>query len=343
VARGLPVVFTLRHLAYECDVPFTYIHDIVAQRIDPYKTFFIKKRSGGYRQITVPQFQLNKVQKWIHENILKKATAHPCATAYMVGCSPVRNARIHCNSNWLVKIDIERFFESISERQIYHVFRQMGYKALLAFEFSRLVTWHGELWWKKYRSKRWKRNPLRHSIEAYQSDHVGHLPQGTATSPILANLVCQSLDIELYKLAQEFGCAYSRYSDDIVFSTVDFTRSRAIELIGKSSQILSRGGFRRNIRKTHIITPGARKIVTGLLVDGAEPRITRELRNRIEVHLHFANKPGVGVAKHCRRRGFRSIIGFRNHLWGLINYAEQVNVNCQDYVSDFRKIEWPDF
>ena len=66
------------------------------------------------------------VQRWLHNNILLKAKTHVCSTAYQPDCSPVENAREHCSARWLVKIDVKNFFESISERQVYHAFRTLA-------------------------------------------------------------------------------------------------------------------------------------------------------------------------------------------------------------------------
>ncbi|MGI8437262.1 MAG: reverse transcriptase family protein, partial [Chthoniobacterales bacterium] len=132
-AKGLPVVFTLAHLAALCDVPYQFLRQVASRRADAYRVFNLRKRSGGYRQITVPEPILMLVQRWIHHLILKQAEVSAISTAYSVGAGPVSNARRHCDSRWLVKLDIKSFFESISERQVYKVFRSLGYPSLLAF------------------------------------------------------------------------------------------------------------------------------------------------------------------------------------------------------------------
>ena len=155
--KGLPVVFTLGHLAAICDVPYKFLRDIVSREFDPYKVFNIRKRSGGYRQITVPEAALMRVQRWIHQNILIVATVSPISTAYAARTGPVKNAEQHRSCRWLVKVDVKSFFESISERQVYKVFRALGYPALLSFELTRLCTRFpsGE---SKRSQRRWRTN-----------------------------------------------------------------------------------------------------------------------------------------------------------------------------------------
>src|SRR6266508_1767544 len=188
----LPVIFTLGHLAALCDVPYPCLNAIVQRKIDPYRVFRINKRQGGYRQITVPAEPLLVVQRWIHSNILLRRATHPASMAFAPHCDPLHNATMHTKAHWLVKLDITNFFESISERQVYRVFREAGYCALLAFQFTRLCTRlsSGSL---KYEKRRWKtRGETRYSVLATKK--MGHLPQGAPTSPMLANLVCYSLD-----------------------------------------------------------------------------------------------------------------------------------------------------
>jgi len=336
--RGVPVVFTLAHLGVICDVPYRYLREIVAREFDPYRVFNIRKRSGGYRQIAVPEQPLMRVQKWIHQHILLAANVSQVSTAYSLGTGPVKNAEQHSGCRWLVKVDVKSFFESVSERQVYRVFRSIGYPALLSFEFTRLCTRFP--WGKsKRKQRRWRANAKYYSIIPYKTTVVGHLPQGAATSPMLANLACAGLDTRLMAMANTYNGAITRYADDIVFSAQQFDRARAKNLIKEITAELGMLGFRRNETKTHIVPPGARRVVTGLLVDSKAPRLTRAFRDKLRMHLFHARTKGIRI--HCQRRKFRSLLGFREHVRGLIAYAAQVDkdfaTECQD---EFKKIDW---
>jgi len=108
--------------------------------------------------------------------------------AFSPNCDPLQNAAMHTTARWLVKLDITNFFESISERQVYRVFREAGYCALMAFQVTRICTRLGSGSF-KYGKRRWKtRGKDRYKVLA--NDRLGHLPQGAPTSPMLANLVC---------------------------------------------------------------------------------------------------------------------------------------------------------
>ena len=335
---GVPVIFTLGHLAAICQVPYRFLRDIVGRQFDPYRVFNIKKRTGGYRQITVPEPHLMTVQHWLHNTILLRAKTHVSSTAYRADCSPVQNAREHCLARWLVKVDVKSFFESISERQVYHAFRSLGYPALISFELARLCT-RFPMGKAKAKMRRWRTNAKTYQIPAYKTTFVGHLPQGAPTSPMLANIVCFRLDEQLSALAREHGCHFTRYADDIVFSGDSLDRPTARDLVRRISRLLSTFGFRVNDRKTHIVPPGARKVVTGLLVDNDQPHLTKQFRDRILVHLYHAKARGIEA--HCRRRKFRSLLGFYNHLNGLITYAEYVDAafgaKCR---AEFETLPW---
>jgi RNA-directed DNA polymerase len=319
-ARNLPVVFTLGHIANTCGVSYALLERIVRRQIEGYRVFNIRKRQGGYRQISVPDPDLLLVQRWIHQNILAVQSTNVAATAYGRGCNAKKNAERHNAAKWLVKLDITDFFESISERQVFHVFSAIGYPALLAFHLTRLCT-KVAVRSLKYRKRRWKTRAFgRYGFHANR--FLGHLPQGAPTSPMLANLVCVALDKEMQSLADRFNCTYSRYADDIVFSALSMTRAVATEVIRLASVIAGNFGFSRNRQKTHVATPGSRRIVTGLLVDGSEPKLTREFKQTICIHLYHARTKGIHG--HCARRGFRSLLGFKAHLDGLIKYAEHI-------------------
>jgi RNA-directed DNA polymerase len=337
LALGLPVVFTLGHLASICYVPTAFLDDIVRRKSDPYRKFRIRKRAGGYRQITVPDSALMRVQRWIHHSILSSRVTHSGSTAYAPKCCPRDNAGRHVSARWLVKIDITNFFEMVSERQVYHVYRSAGFAALLAFQLARICTRiaPGSL---KYRKRRWRtRDRGRHRL--FASGMLGHLPQGAPTSPMLANLVCLGLDRELEQLAATYGCTFSRYADDIAFSAVEFSRDRAAKLIRRASEILGRHGFVRNKHKTHVATPGSRRIVTGLLIDTLNVRLTREFKETIRLHLYHAGTKGI--YQHCLRRNFRSLVGFRAHLQGMITYAEHIEPAFGDLCrNEFNLLPW---
>jgi RNA-directed DNA polymerase len=133
---------------------------------------------------------------------------------------------------------------------------------------------------------------------------------------------------------------YTRYSDDLTFSTPSgFDRVRARNLIWKVHGVLRRIGLHVNHRKTAVVPPGGRKVVLGLLVDGALPRLTRDFRSTLRQHLYYLERRGP--VEHARRRGFSSIWGMYRHIRGLIDFANMVEPTyAQAMLSRFDAVAW---
>ena len=107
------------------------------------------------------------------------------------------------------------------------------------------------------------------------------LPQGAPTSPILSNIVCQKLDQRLAGLGKRFGLLYSRYADDITFSSLHNVYQADSEFNKELYRIILDQGFRINEKKTRLQKEGYKKEVTGLLVHGqvnVQKRYIKELR-----------------------------------------------------------------
>lgn len=338
----IPVVFTLSHLANLSRTLYLDLHTFVSRPTPvngyPYKNFTIRKRKGGHRWISIPVPPLMAVQSWIAHNILSEIAPHSAAGAYYKDCSPKRHAENLCDADWILKIDISNFFDNITEFQVYKVFKAQNYPDLLAFEMARLCTKISPF----RKAKRWKVKRKPYDIAEYYCRHVGSLPQGAPTSPALSNLVCFEMDKQIEKLALENGTTYSRYSDDLCFSLNNSNREGVFEFKKKIVNILWENGFSENKKKARIIPPGARKMVTGLVVNGKKPTVPKEMRDEIKMHLYYCKK--CSIPDHCNRRGFRSVIGFRNHLHGLIMYVNSINADQgKKYLDSFSALPWVDF
>lgn len=351
VHPSLPPILTLGHLAHLTGVGYVDLRDWVRREIeDPYKVFRIKKRplrttKAAFRTICVPDRKLAEVQSWLSRNVLSHGRANSASTAFAPGSTLMAAVQPHCGSRWLIKVDVRRFFESISEISVYKAFRRLGYQPLVSLELARLCTRVGPP--SRLRlTARWVRRAPKYvaTIDRYAAHRFGHLPQGAPTSPMLANLVMLDADAVLSKVARTHGLTYTRYADDLTFSTLraDFNRQEATEVIKLVYRTLGRFGLEPNFAKTQVVPPRARKIVLGLLADLAEPRLTREFKSKMRQHLHYLENPDVGPLRHAERRGFSAVVGLKNHLFGLAAYACQVE---KDYgaglLERLRAVPWP--
>ncbi len=345
-AKKVPVLYSLSHLANVSSTRYSDLHSFVArtdidQKDYPYKNFTISKRSGGgKRWISVPVPPLMALQSWINQEILNNVQPHSAAMAYVSGLvSPLKShAKRHCGADWILKMDITNFFSNISERQVFDVFQSLNYPKLLSFEMARLCTRVTP----NRKGRRWNVERKNYNIEDYFCKSLGSLPQGAPTSPALSNLVCRNLDAQLDQLANENRASYSRYADDLCFSFEQSTRDDVFRFKKQISKILWDNSFTENKKKTQIIPPGARKLITGLIVNEDNPSIQKELRDRVRMHLHYAEKNGI--PKHCKKRGFRSVIGLKNHLYGLIMYVRSIDtVKGEKFKQQFHQLPWLNF
>ncbi|MCP3042185.1 MULTISPECIES: reverse transcriptase family protein [Xanthomonas] len=361
VNAKLPPIFSLRHLSHYTSINYNILRAVVSRsRRESYRSFQIQKRSGRgasrFRSISVPSPALMQVQRWINQRILQQCKVDEASVAFAKHATLTEAAKIHCQSRWLIKIDVRNFFHSINEISVYRVFKSLGYQPLVAFELARLCTRQSLIGpgkqWENFRSTKddiqaalddkpvmWSSDMV---IKSYDSPRQGYLPQGAPTSPMLSNLVMRSFDQKLRDLASESQFYYTRYADDITLSTTEpSSRATCLALMRKVYQLLHDEGLSPNAAKVQIVPPGAKKIVLGLLVNGDTPRLTREFRLRLRHHLYYLEKPN-GPVEHAAKRDFASVSGLRHHLFGLAAYASQIEPAYGAQIQQrLRSIPWP--
>lgn len=333
----VPTIFSLMHLATLSNTRWDELRSTIRRKKEEksdYTVFLIRKRAGGNRLICAPKPNLRRVQSWIHSHVLCSPGAlgrlHSGSTAYAPGSSIRLNAIQHSGCAWMVKLDIKDFFESISERQVYRVFRSLGYPALLSFEMARLCTRivpprkDGAL---RKRDKMWRWTNSRESEHVPYSAgvSVGHLPQGAPTSAMLANLVVAELDKKIQEIANDNGATYTRYADDIVLTLGDSNRRQCDAIFSAVVKQITNAGFRVNRAKSRVRGPGTRKVVTGLVTNDLVPRLPRSTKEDILLSLYHIKKHGL--LGHIERRNSRSPQGYLNHLVGRIVFAQSIEAD----------------
>lgn len=223
-----------------------------------YKTFDIDKKSGGKRTIKAPEPKLRKLQSHLSHvlyqclsEIERERGAKPISFGFRKDRSITENASRHKRRRWVLNLDLEDFFPS--------------------FNFGRVRGFF-------LKDKAFGLNPEVATTIAQIACDGTALPQGSPCSPVISELIAQILDMRLVRLAKKYGVTYTRYADDITFSTSqkDFPTGlatvdpsdRAIwhlseELVGK----IVTSGFAVNNAKTRMHFRGSRQMVTGLVVN----------------------------------------------------------------------------
>ena len=205
-----------------------------------YKKFQIPKKNGGTREISAPITSLKLLQKAISVIFTAVFNPHHCATGFIFQKNIVHNARVHINKGFIYNIDLKNFFPSTDFRRVKTVlglepFNLSGEKEPLAFLIANLCCENGVL------------------------------PQGAPTSPILTNIVCQRLDRKLFRLSKEAGCKYSRYADDITFSSNKDIFNEGFA--DKIENVLKGEKYKINEAKVRLQSWKSRQEVTGLTVN----------------------------------------------------------------------------
>ncbi|MGE9266734.1 MAG: reverse transcriptase family protein [Verrucomicrobiales bacterium] len=329
-SNGLPVIFTLGHLGKITGIDYDLLHASVNRRRESsnYTMFSVRKRSGGRRFIHAVNGKLHDLHQYLNEEILQKIEPHPSSFAFHPSGGIRQCAAMHCGCKWLLQFDLKDFFYSVAEPAVYRVFCGLGYKSLLAFELARLCTTVRLPDSKSHHVRLTDAFPFDGIDEPTMPYHpracIGVLPQGAPTSPMLSNLVARKLDRMLFNFALENGFVYTRYADDLAFSASRLPSGKSVTQLRR--EIIShirKGGFRENKKKIRIAGPGAKRTVLGLLVDGQKPKLTKELRKRIDRNLYSIEEHDLRPA--ADHYGFDSPFGFFNHVSGLMSFIHDAD------------------
>lgn len=245
-----------------------------------YRSFEIPKKTGGLRQICAPCGNLKWFQVCLNELFKAIYTPSPYAMGFTLGKSIVDNARMHTNQNYVFNIDLEDFFPSIDQSRVWKRLQltPFNFNAEIASVIAGLCSM-------RY---------IRHTEEG--SLGVCYvLPQGAPTSPLLTNAICDTLDRRLHGLAKRFGLHYSRYADDITFSSMHNVYQPGSNFRKELDRIISEQHFRINKKKTRLNHCSKRQEVTGLTV-GRKINVPRKYVKDIRAILHIWDKYGYNAA-----------------------------------------------
>jgi hypothetical protein len=243
-----------------------------------YHEFSIPKKNGTLRTITAPEKGLKMLQTVI--NVMLNAVVEPHEKAYgfVMGKSIVDNAKIHAGKNHVYNIDLKDFFPSVDQARVWTCLRLKPVNLVgdSSNERDRIANMISAICCKRMRVERL--DPETGEVVLVNKNV---LPQGAPTSPILTNLVCQKLDFLLNRLAQNYKVKYSRYADDITFSSNQNKFEPEGDFVKRVNKIIEQQGFRINQSKVRLQSAGYRQEVTGLTVNervNVPKNYTKELR-----------------------------------------------------------------
>jgi RNA-directed DNA polymerase len=251
-----------------------------------YTTFQIPKRNGGQRTIKAPGDALKLVQRRLSDllqDCVDEINTHRhrkdrVAHGFKRKRSIITNAKQHRHRRYVFNLDLEDFFPSINFGRVRGFFIHNR-----DFELHQDVA----------------------TVIAQIACHDNSLPQGSPCSPVVSNLIAHVLDMRLVKLASAAGCTYSRYADDLTFSTNKKEFPVDIGVLSEREDgdshlwrpgrqvenIIARTGFRINPSKTHLMCRHSRQEVTGLVVN-QKVNVRSEYRHNVRAMVHNLIKTG---------------------------------------------------
>jgi RNA-directed DNA polymerase len=287
-----------------------------------YRRFSIPKKSDGVRAINAPNDLLKLIQRYIHIALNLFFDPHPSAHGFIEGKSIVSNAKSHVSKKYVLNIDLRDFFPSINIETIKKFLLEEPFYLTdyMATVISELCTY------KKV------------------------LPQGAPTSPIITNIVGFPLDIQLQKFSDEKGLTYSRYVDDITFSSDEYVYDPF--LINEINDLINQQGFSLNWKKFRLQKYYHRQEVTGVIVN-EKLNNNRQFIRKVRAMLHNWKTKGIEECQsaleqkyYVGEKGFQRYSGrvpdFKDVLLGNIMFLGMVRGNEDEkyrvFMNSFEKL-----
>lgn len=265
-----------------------------------YKTFYKPKRNGGKRLIEAPiDPDLILIQQRF-KNLLDKEYVKylpSCVHGYIKERNIVSNAKAHvCGAHeYIIKIDIRNFFNSISYERLFGLF----YK----------------VWFNKKTNKSMLDNQTINAMCIISTCNK-HLPQGSCISPVLSNMVCKRMDRQLCEYAKKYNAIYTRYADDITFSVEskddlpaflngNFPYGKSTFINHNVISIILDNGFEINKNKFRLISKNRSQYIAGIVIN-KKINVRRQYIRNVRACLHNV--------EHKKCIPPRSLIGKINHI-----------------------------
>ncbi|MCK4143621.1 RNA-directed DNA polymerase [Ralstonia pseudosolanacearum] len=284
-----------------------------------YKDFQIPKRSGGFRTISAPIPELKRLQKHLAKLLddciadidTARGVKNNLSHGFRRKHSIMTNAAVHRGRRYVFNIDLHDFFGTINFGRVWRFFEK-----------------HREF----------KLNPSVARTIAQIACHNKALPQGSPCSPVISNLIGHVLDMRMVQLAAKVGCHYSRYADDLTFSTnkKDFPSSIATKIDettqwapGKALiREINRCGFAINPTKTRMQLKDFRQDVTGIVVN-SKINVRTEYSRNVRAMVHSLVTKGEFQIRRTHRddKGAwteKTEKGTESQLRGMLSFIDSV-------------------
>jgi retron-type reverse transcriptase len=270
-----------------------------------YKEVPISKRRGGKRILLIPEPRLKFLQRIVLKLLYPLYTFRMPVHGFVPGRGVISNANAHQKRNYVLNLDIDNYFGSISRRRIVGLFRALGFEPDLTSALCAICVTRNQL------------------------------PQGAPTSPLLANMITYRLDRDIMTFAKLHRLRYTRYADDITLSShvppLALFRSNTLvdgklileQLSDELRFVFLSNGFNINSRKIWFAGPRFRKEVTGLIVNDFT-NVKRKFIRDLRATLHKIETIGIAAAQKEYEEKYGGTRSLETVVRGKIEWISQV-------------------
>ena len=310
---GLPILGNALQIATAMDITVSELRFLAFSRktstVSHYIRFKIPKKTGGERLISAPMPRLKQAQYWILNNILNKIPVHNAVHGFRSDRSILTNAQPHVGADVVINFDLEDFFPSVSYKRVKGLFRSFGYSEAAATILGLICT-EAELEQLELDGKTY-----------YVALGERYLPQGSPASPAITNIMCRRLDERLTRMGKQWEFVYTRYADDLTFST-KANHPRICNILKNTDSIVQHEGFEINQKKTRVLRNSSQQEVTGIVVN-EKLNVDRKTLKRFRATLHQIEVNGTdniswgnGEDLMASIRGFANFVAMVNPTKG---------------------------
>lgn len=269
-------------------------HLLLSEAPKKYKVYYIPKRGSGFRVIAQPTKELKNVQRFIVSLLQPVLPVHHKAMAYQYKKSIKDNALLHKDNNYVLKMDFQNFFNKIKPG----IFLSKLEDAGLKLEPSDKETLRYLLFWRPGTKK---------SVTLI-------LSVGAPSSPFISNFVMYDFDKNIDDWCQRNSIVYSRYADDITFSTNTKDLLSSVPKMVKKMLAEHVPGLSINESKTIFTSMAHNRHVTGVtLTSQGKLSIGRDRKRMLYAKVH---RYSLGLLSSEEINKVRGLITFVNYLEG---------------------------
>lgn len=282
-----------------------------------YKTYKIPKKTIGFRLIAQPTSQIKQVQKTIISLLEEHLPIHHCAKAYKQGTSIVDNAKVHLDSEYLLKMDLLNFFNSITPDIFFNEFKKNSF-SVNKLDKKILTDF---LFWN--RSKKRNRNLV--------------LSVGAPSSPFISNFVMFKFDQKVASYCESLNVNYTRYADDLTFSTKE--RDLLFSVKNQVANMVFNefsGKLRINETKTVFSSKAHNRHITGIILTNNNTISIGHKRKRyISSLVYRFNKSILSDSEVLYLKGILSFVNNVEPLF-VIHLVEKYGASVVDAINKYK-------